>query len=79
MTGRRPTRSLRRPHQGLATTQIVAEAAKMLAMRTGETPSSRAAGGSTANSIDCPMPMHTSDTKRIAVPCRSAAAATRCS
>jgi hypothetical protein len=31
---------------------MLAEVAKMVEMRTGETPSSRAAGGSTANSID---------------------------
>src|SRR5262249_54089397 len=59
MIGRRPCTSLRRPHHGLTTTQMLAEVAKMVDTWNGVMPIARAAGGRMLNSIDCPMPMQT--------------------
>ena len=59
MIGRRPRRSLRRPHHGLTNTQSVAEVAKIVDTWNGVMPICRAAGGRMLNSIDWPMPMQT--------------------
>ena len=65
MTGRRPQTSLRRPHIGLTNTHRLAEVAKMVDTWNGEMPISRAAGGRMENSIDCPRPTQTRQTKRM--------------
>src|SRR5262245_51561157 len=65
MIGRRPTTSLRRPHHGDTNTQSVADVAKIVEMRNGVRPSSRAAGGNVEKSTDWPMPMHTRPTNRM--------------
>ena len=44
---------------------VVADVAKIVEMRNGVSPSSRAAGGSVENSTDWPMPMHTRPTNRM--------------
>ena len=65
MIGRRPTTSLRRPHHGETNTQSVADVAKIVEMRNGVSPSSRAAGGSVESSTDWLMPMQTRPTNRM--------------
>ena len=63
MTGRRPARSLRRPHAGLTNTHSEADVAKIVETWNGVMPISRDAGGRIENSIDCPMPTDTRHTK----------------
>ena len=65
MIGRRPRKSLRRPHHGLTNTQMLAEVAKIVDTWKGVMPMARAAGGGMLNHIDCPMPMQTRHTKRM--------------